>query len=63
MEGRDKLLIDMMDIVGPLPQHSPHPQHPWRVSRCDLLGPPVQEESIPRMGWFGIRCWKGLGGV
>jgi hypothetical protein len=57
------MLITTLNLVGPLPQYSPHPQHPRRVIWCDLLGAPVQAEIVPCVGWFGIRSWKSLGGM
>jgi hypothetical protein len=54
----------MYDLaVGPLPQHSPYPQHPRRVFRCDLLRPALQAQVVAGVHRSWFRCRQGLGGV
>jgi hypothetical protein len=60
IKGR-QLICDL--AVGPLPQHSPHPQHSRRVFRCDLLCPALQAQVVAGVHRSWFRCWTGLGGV
>lgn len=46
----------LLSIVGPLPQHPPHPQHSWRVVRCHLLSTLVQATGVAGMDGPGFRC-------
>ena len=46
----------LLPIVGPLPQHPPHPQHSWRVVRCHLLSTPVQATGVASVDGPGFRC-------
>ena len=46
----------LLPIVGPLPQHPPHPQHSRRVVRCHLLSPPVQATGVASVDGPGFRC-------
>lgn len=49
-------------IVGSRHLLHDHPLVPRSLLRCCLLGPPVQAESVARLGWPGLRCRSCLGG-
>ena len=59
--GEHWLICDL--AVGPLPQHSPYPQHPRRVFRCDLPCPALQAQVVAGVHRSWFRCRQGLGGV